>query len=1253
MKTAESKTTATAQHLQTKGEEQQPFFQQERSNSYLGGGSSAFFSPNQNPQPFFSKPVIQTKLTIGQPGDKYEQEADQMADQVVQRLAENNSQSQEPIAGQGQAGLKIQRKPIFESNAEPNLQAKFISSPTKTINHIQTKCADCEQEEKLQKKEQPGEEEQLQKKPIFESNGEPLETQLQTKLDHAPFLQKKCAACAAEEETPGIQRAADSVETPSASPSLESRLSSSRGGGNPLPENTRTQMEGAFGSDFSGVRVHTDSSSVQMNKELGAQAFTHGSDVYFNEGKYDDGSTEGQRLLGHELTHVVQQGGGAKINRLEEDTATGANSSTTTTSDCLSGPPYISGEYEIDTSASNKLLVLPSMSLPEFKNERYPNLYREPLEFTLQERPGTIQRENWKEYVRPHVTSKIEELFHLSPSTPINYFKSRTSNLFVFGSLNQIIEEALIPKWDRIGMARNHEIDHIKEMQLGGEDIVTNYEALDSGANGSSGRGIRLEKVNKINAGLNVFRNKCVPNLPTSYQSAKSQGYRIRVLDISWDLNLDTTGTTGFYWKLEEIMNGTHLNQIRLMSNDEIRSEIGGSLNRLFLYVSGNSGRPHHVDLPNEGGAGVYDFTSGQTLFTGFNLKRIEVRTNNNELEGGEFSGEAFNRRNSRIRKDAQNISVPFLRIPGTATPYTGQVNPQGVHRALQYRLRFDGLSPIELDTADIDENIGFVGHGRILPTAPLIGPANIEVVVEGDDARIRKLFDVSDFQLPSPFQVVDSSLELFYSGTEGLGMNGEVNFEVNNLGQGYLRGNISTGGGFELRGGFNFDSNLFDPAEITVGYVNNVLIFGGRIGIPSGKIRGIRRAMIDISYAEGNFVATGSIQPDIPGIREAGLNIAYTNNQLTIGGNLELADNIPGIRSGSLAVQLIKNENGIWLISASGVAIPNVPGINSTINISYDNGLLNINGSVNYNRGLLSGQLALGVTNGGIGEDGQPSGNITNRFTVYGGGSLTLRILPWLAATAAVRFLPNGELEVMGRIALPNSVDVFNRRSFDRTLFSTPTIEIPLFAIPVGPRSIGIVATIDGDLGVSAGIGPGQLRELFAEITYNPSHPEQTLVHGRGQFVIPADASLRLTARLGLGASVAFASLTGGVELAGSLGLNGEASAGVDVSWSPVDGLSLDAEGRIEVNPKFRFNINLFARAVLIEDMIQESWRHNLSSYEWGPDIHFGARFPIHYREGEPFSIGLDDIEFIYPELDIAEMSSGIVTDIKDQVFE
>lgn len=66
-------------------------------------------------------------------------------------------------------------------------------------------------------------------------------------------------------------------------------------------------MENSIGADFSGVRLHTDNAAIQMNKDLHAQAFTHGSDIYFNSGKYDVHSVAGKHLLAHELSHTVQQ----------------------------------------------------------------------------------------------------------------------------------------------------------------------------------------------------------------------------------------------------------------------------------------------------------------------------------------------------------------------------------------------------------------------------------------------------------------------------------------------------------------------------------------------------------------------------------------------------------------------------------------------------------------------------------------------------------------------------------------------------------------------------------------------------------------------------------------------------------------------------------------------------------------------------------------------------------------------------------
>jgi hypothetical protein len=80
--------------------------------------------------------------------------------------------------------------------------------------------------------------------------------------------------------------------------------------GTSLDSETRDFMEARFGRDFSAVRIHSDSAAAKSSRAIDANAYTVGQDIVFAEGKYSPGSVEGQRLLAHELTHVVQQGSG-------------------------------------------------------------------------------------------------------------------------------------------------------------------------------------------------------------------------------------------------------------------------------------------------------------------------------------------------------------------------------------------------------------------------------------------------------------------------------------------------------------------------------------------------------------------------------------------------------------------------------------------------------------------------------------------------------------------------------------------------------------------------------------------------------------------------------------------------------------------------------------------------------------------------------------------------------------------------------
>jgi hypothetical protein len=87
--------------------------------------------------------------------------------------------------------------------------------------------------------------------------------------------------------------------------------------GQPLDAATRSFMEPRFGHDFSKVRVHTDEKAVESARTVNARAYTVGSNVVLGAGAFAPGTDAGQRLLGHELTHVVQQGQSAASNSVQ------------------------------------------------------------------------------------------------------------------------------------------------------------------------------------------------------------------------------------------------------------------------------------------------------------------------------------------------------------------------------------------------------------------------------------------------------------------------------------------------------------------------------------------------------------------------------------------------------------------------------------------------------------------------------------------------------------------------------------------------------------------------------------------------------------------------------------------------------------------------------------------------------------------------------------------------------------------------
>jgi hypothetical protein len=140
------------------------------------------------------------------------------------------------------------------------------------------------------------------------------------------------------------------------------------------------------------------------------------------------------------------------------------------------------------------------------------------------------------------------------------------------------------------------------------------------------------------------------------------------------------------------------------------------------------------------------------------------------------------------------------------------------------------------------------------------------------------------------------------------------------------------------------------------------------------------------------------------------------------------------------------------------------------------------------------------------------------------------------------------------------------------------------------------------------------------------------------------------LFVRGSLGVGIPLVDAQAGLEVGGSIGLEGAVDAAVQVDWTPNKGLQIDAFGEIYVQPKFKFDVTGFVLVeldLLIDTIELYSKKWELASVEYGSDLRFGVKFPIKYREGQPFDLSLSDLQFETPNVDASDVLKGLIDKI------
>ncbi len=261
---------------------------------------SSMSEASMNNMPFISGLTggnIQAKLTVGAPNDKFEVEADSMADQVMRMPAPTSFSdgfAQSPANYSISSLPAVQKKCTAceneslekEDSVSPALQMKEIVQRASVDDvNIQSKSTDS-----------------------FTSSTRPSEAKkmiptIQPNRDSGRRINRKV------EEEDLIQKTEN--QTSGRGPpqgDFSSKLNQTKGSGQPLDSDTNSFMSNRFGADFSNVRIHDNSTAASMSDSISAKAFTHQNNIYFNQGQYQPNTSAGKHLLAHELTHTIQQG---------------------------------------------------------------------------------------------------------------------------------------------------------------------------------------------------------------------------------------------------------------------------------------------------------------------------------------------------------------------------------------------------------------------------------------------------------------------------------------------------------------------------------------------------------------------------------------------------------------------------------------------------------------------------------------------------------------------------------------------------------------------------------------------------------------------------------------------------------------------------------------------------------------------------------------------------------------------------------
>jgi hypothetical protein len=987
--------------------------------------------------------------------------------------------------------------------------------------------------------------------------------------------------------------------------------------GSPLPAPVRSAMESSLGADFGGVRVHADGQAASLADRLGARAFTTGQDVFFAAGEYQPASPLGQGLLAHELTHVVQQRvGQAPAGILDTPV----------------------DPYEREADAVAQAIARGA-----------------PVRLELRSAPPRVQRSNGGtpspgSVAGPPAAAPAPVTGAAVPATP----RGPT----VLGEIVRLPIPGVDPEQFALGIpgGKVEGRDDQAEMQSRYRAAAA-ARALRTTHAGRGGTGTLWGMWASARGRTAPTESDTLAAAPTGEGASGPAAVPVRkACSPDHIIELQLGGAD----------RGENLRLLRQERNERIGGELARRIRAIRNLVEaarpgtpadavlefppelvsvGSPGGPDDcltwdksvttMGAPETGARGQFRAVVAGSVVTigytpestnvhahsryaipGFRLRQVPKQTPDYEMTGG----------------ISDRARIPFLAPADVNRVYTFEVpNPPAatsIREAGAIRLAFPFLSeaalPIRLEGGELRAS------GTFRPTLPILRNVDVNLAIEREQLTggVSVPPDKLKQALPIPgLDIPEANLQLAFA--EGrFTATGGFSVRYGTVADGRVEARFA-GGQFSATGTINLHIPGLDVARGEIWVREGRL--GGRITIGADKIRfpGVRSANLVVTIQDGALTGEGRLDLGIPGIRQAQLGFG-----LDAAGNYAITGtailSIPGVREATIGLEY--RDGDLQGRANVGLDVPGLEGAGAAFELLYAHGALTGRGSFSYRRGRLSGTVNVALS---------------ERHRLSGGGELAYEIAPGLVAFAGLQIDEQGRTRVSGGLRVPETIDLFDRRQIEKELWRLPTIEIPIIAIPVGTRSVGLVATIGARMVARAGIGPGQLRHVRLLAEFDPSKDESAFsFQAAAELFVPANAELALAISGGIGLSLAIARAIGGIEAEAAAGLQAELIAAADLRYQQGQ-FAVSGRAELSAQPRLAFRLRAFVRVELdlfitTIEVYSKEWL--LAQVEAGSALRVGVRVPFTYVFGQPFQLSLDDVEFIVPEVNVMDLARSLL---------